>query len=340
MRPGSLVASVLTIGLITVALAEIVLRLLDPAGITYFAATEEYFQLMRPDADYAYIHRPHLNTKIGDVPIVTNAEGLRGPDFQRSRPEDVARVLLLGDSLVFGWAVPEQASFSSLLRTALGAKEARKTELIAAGVGSWNTRSEFEYLRRVGLAFQPDLIVIVVVANDAQAHPAGRSDIPKSQLFPQGPPGVPDGLLRRWIRFAVARSYLLTHIKFLFRTRQAREEEERLDESSPEWADARLALDGITEIARSHGIGLIVYLYGSEQSIARSATLQLYRDRLLSRGIVPGTFPDMLFSDRAYRISVVDPHPTAAGHEIIASVMLPEIEAELAKRHVAGVMPP
>jgi hypothetical protein len=98
MRPGSLVASGLTIGLITVALAEIVLRLLDPAGITYFAATEEYFRLMRPDADYAYIHRPHLNTKIGDVSIVTNAEGLRGPDFQRSRPEDVARVLLLGDS--------------------------------------------------------------------------------------------------------------------------------------------------------------------------------------------------------------------------------------------------
>ena len=56
------------------------------------------------------------------------------------------RVLILGDSLVFGWGVPYEATFAGRLTQRIKAHHA-SWECIAAGVGSWNTRTEMEFLR-------------------------------------------------------------------------------------------------------------------------------------------------------------------------------------------------
>lgn len=311
------VFAVLCVALVLIP-AEVVLRVFDPIGIDYFREVSRYRASRQPDDLFAYIHAPGCRAPFQGVEVSINSHGLRGPEFASAKPPGKTRILVLGDSVVLGWGVPQGDLFPLKLQALLGA-QFPDVEVIPAGVGSWNTRTEYEYLRSRAIGFGPDILILVITGNDLEPHAEGRTEVSKKLLLGGARPrGAPVRVAERAWRLVVRRSYLASYAQFLFRTRAARDARRRASDTSPRWEDARLALDGIIRLCRDQGIELIPCVYGSDATVRQTETLGLYAKHLETKGLRVLTLPDVLFSDRNHRNSVVDGHPNAKGHEVIA----------------------
>jgi hypothetical protein len=99
----------------------------------------------------------------------TNAIGMRGASFELEKPEGVVRLVLLGDSYVFGLNVAEEERVSEVLARELTARAADpkpRFECLNLAVNSWNLVAECAFLRRQVDRLRPDLVLQVTHSND------------------------------------------------------------------------------------------------------------------------------------------------------------------------------
>lgn len=95
----------------------------------------------------------------------TNSQGFRGMnEYSLQKPPDVYRVAVLGDSVALGHGVGDSETFAAVLDRRLS--EVRPTEVINMGVSGFGTAEELIQLQRVGLAYQPDLVILTYFQND------------------------------------------------------------------------------------------------------------------------------------------------------------------------------
>ncbi|MFC1757898.1 tetratricopeptide repeat protein [Planctomycetota bacterium] len=92
----------------------------------------------------------------------TNSYGQRDKPRSLEKPTGVERILLLGDSVVEGYGLPEDQTISQQLEQLL----APSTEVLNFGVSAYCTRAEIELLEKKGLRFHPDVVVLFFVEND------------------------------------------------------------------------------------------------------------------------------------------------------------------------------
>lgn len=92
----------------------------------------------------------------------TNSYGQRDIEHPVPKPAGTRRILLLGDSVVEGYGLPQSQTISSVLRELF----ADGTEILNFGVSAYCTLAEIELLAVKGLRFQPDVVVLVFVEND------------------------------------------------------------------------------------------------------------------------------------------------------------------------------
>jgi lysophospholipase L1-like esterase len=112
-----------------------------------------------------------------------NEDGLRSDrSYARPKPPGVRRVLLLGDSVLFGLGVPVDDTLAPRLEKLLPGVEA-----INSGVGGYNTFSQRIWLETRGPAWQPDAVVVVYCPNDVD-EPLEQFSIQTAQALPEFPP--------------------------------------------------------------------------------------------------------------------------------------------------------
>jgi lysophospholipase L1-like esterase len=103
--------------------------------------------------------------------------------------DDVYRVLLVGDSITFGFNVDQGKAFDRGLMTRLAERyPGRRVDVINAAVPGWSWLQGLRFLETEGLALEPDLVVIGHGTND-RFFPATSTDIERMP-----PPSGP----RRW----------------------------------------------------------------------------------------------------------------------------------------------
>lgn len=320
------ILTVLYSAAVAVVLLEIFLRLFDPLGIRYYFDANAYFsRAMVDDPDYAYIHRPGLAAEMQGVDVEIDSEGLRWPEFPVDVPAGEKRLLFLGDSVVFGWGVAQDSIFPARVQRRLRQGHP-DWGVIAAGVGSWNTRTEYEWLRDRGVDYGLDAVVLVAVPNDVEPKLDGRTDVDKADLRAQlegdAPPGPVARVAGKLERGAVRVSYVAATVRHLFRAASGGSRLEVLyGPDSPAWRDARDALDGIVTLCRERGIELVVFLWGDGSTPLSRVFLDAYGGYLNDTGVGYHTFPPELYSPR-YRNSLVDPHPNASGHRLMADAIM------------------
>jgi hypothetical protein len=103
------------------------------------------------------------------IDVRIGPQGLRNPEITVPKPSGTFRILNLGDSIAFGWEVPEAASYGRVLDDLLNEAAAASLtfEVINAGVPTWNMESEGNYLLEEGLRYEPDLVILEFsVVND------------------------------------------------------------------------------------------------------------------------------------------------------------------------------
>lgn len=132
-----------------------------------FSVVEYPPGLMVLDPRRGWVLRPGLR---GHTPyakdVAINSQGLRDREFAVPKPEGVYRILMIGDSLTFGSGVASADSLPKQLEAKLGSAA---VEVINAGVPGYGTYQERLLLEDVGLAYQPDLVILGFFHNDLES---------------------------------------------------------------------------------------------------------------------------------------------------------------------------
>ena len=110
---------------------------------------------------------PNLKTRFKDQPVEINPLGFRGPPCDARRAPGVRRLLGLGDSIQFGWGAAYDDTYMARLSKMLNTGgTTTRWEAITAAVPGYNTVMEIATLKDVGLALEPDLVVMDFCIND------------------------------------------------------------------------------------------------------------------------------------------------------------------------------
>lgn len=86
--------------------------------------------------------------------IDVNSGGWRESKHSLEKPEDIYRILVIGDSFVENFQVPLEQTFFKQLE-----KGFNNIEVVAMGLGDSGTAQQYILLKEFGLAYQPDLII-------------------------------------------------------------------------------------------------------------------------------------------------------------------------------------
>lgn len=216
---GKLLLAAVALGL-TLGALEVAFRLLDLRGVHGNRTRDWNHALLprserlpgvwmqfRPDTSFRLEYdsnpRGYFDRDNG-LTYRINRHGFRGPDFQRRKTPGTFRVLVLGDSFTFGEGVRWEDTFAKRLERHLDAELGSAVEVLNFGVSGWTSKSEVRFLEQAGLAYEPDLVLIVYVLNDTKYLP--RLDVWEDFRASYEPEGfVRHSYFGSWLYARVAR---------------------------------------------------------------------------------------------------------------------------------------
>jgi lysophospholipase L1-like esterase len=322
----------------TILLASIVIGLgvlelstrvvFDRNGMHYGIEMWKYAKQLKRQStvrDMGHEHVPDRTALLMGARVEISSLGLRNPEVALQKPEGFYRILVLGDSMTFGWGVQAEETYPRILERTLNAQTrlsdaSRRFEVINAGVGNYNTAQEVSYFKERGVLLDPDMVILGFYVNDAETTPRAKSG---------------------WIR---QRSYLYVLASSFWdaiwrRSGEAQGfEEYYLDlyqGDSPGWQAGRHALGELIALCRTRGIDLRVLLIPELHSpadhypfesvheqvrrIAEDAGIPTIEVRERMAGIEPHTL----------WVSPGDAHPNELAHRLVAAGLYESLRAEL-----------
>lgn len=313
----------LSFGLIYLGM-EVYVSLWVDDGMQYDLEMWRYARSLKQVSSNALIgheHRPNTNAHLMGVDVQINSDGLRDRKFAITRSLGVTRVMMLGDSLTFGWGVPLEKTYSKVLEAKLLAA-GHKVEVINAGVGNYNTSMEVEYFLQRGAKYKPDIVVLNYFINDAETTPSYETNILSRNL----------------------RAYVYFASRFDSALRQA--DVARLDwkdyykslydpgKRGEQLAIVRDAIGRLSEYCRTHNMKLFVanypelrllknYPFGFVDEFVRKIAES---NRIPYLSLIPAV-RDM--EPSTLWVTVPDPHPNSIAHEAFAAELFRIFESEL-----------
>ncbi|MDD4349654.1 MAG: SGNH/GDSL hydrolase family protein [Opitutales bacterium] len=149
-----------------------------------------------------------------ETTVFTNRDGFRDVERPEPKPEGVYRVLVVGDSFVWGaYGVDADQTFTALAEQSLNrnADNGRpKFEVINAGVIGWGTDNALAFLKSRWDRYQPDAVVIAFcVANDFFDNMRSREYSVKDGYLVETDSLGSDHLLRR------VRNWMVSHFRLV-----------------------------------------------------------------------------------------------------------------------------
>jgi lysophospholipase L1-like esterase len=128
---------------------------------------QEFFYEVDPELFWRL--QPGLEVKGERTFIRTNDLGLRGDPVADPRPEGSLRILLLGDSVTFGYGLPESQTIGARLGARLAdVTPGRALEIVNGGVPGYSSRQGLTLLERLGPRLSPDVVIVCFGFNDAR----------------------------------------------------------------------------------------------------------------------------------------------------------------------------
>lgn len=302
--------------LLTICLAELGIRAVDAYGVSYYQAVSDYMLNMEPDAYRVYRHKASSEQRYGNVTVTFNERGLRDRPLL-PKDEGEFRILTLGDSIVYGWGVPQDQIFTVRLEQLLQSRLGRNVRVINSGVGGYNTVQELRYFKQEGITFQPDLVVLVYVENDIDETPSYLiSDVDaQAQSLPEL---VVKTLQKLWLYRLVDHAQ-----RYGF---HVREDDRPMPLSgSKGWNDSMSALAELVTVCRAHDIPLMIFYYRFKSDTENPLLQDVVSH---AKGIpVKDVGPWFAGHDVSTLIvSKIDPHPNAEAHRVMAELMTVDIQ--------------
>jgi hypothetical protein len=297
---------------------EVAVRVLDPLGISHFEETSRLWSNYVSDPVLVFRLPARAQGIYQGVTISTNTLGLRDRELEHKQTGEV-RILLLGDSITFGYGVPAEETYGRKLESILTARLGHRVRAVNAGVGGYNTVQEYALLKTHLAAIEPDLVALLYIPNDIDSNDPPFD--PRRQI------AFHDSALPKTARIILQTSWLY-RLAILALGDPESSHPARLDQSARGVRDSMNALAGIATLCRARGIGFSTFFYRETQESGAPAP---FFDELFSEVSKVGGeygFPVIdtrrwwgNLDRRAFTNSVVDWHPNARGHDILAARM-------------------
>jgi lysophospholipase L1-like esterase len=292
--------------------AEFGLRAFAPWGIDFFHWLPYHMQGMVSDPELGYVHPKSVSYRLGTVNVALNSHGLRDEEIPYAKPPGERRILVLGDSVAFGWGVDQGETFSDRLEPLLRERTGQSWQVINAGVNGYNTEQEATFLETRGWRYDPDIVLLVFVDNDVDARVTPNEAT--WRRYPDWPSSLPEAANRlRQI------SYLNQLTQVMVRLRPVTEDGPTVSITRhPRWPEAHAALRRIAAACRARNVPLVVAHLTEDKGFATA--LEGDGIPVTSLGSAWARVP----SERQ-RVSRVDAHPAAPVHEAFARSLIDEL---------------
>ena len=135
----------------------------------------KYIKRRSSNPAMSHEHTPNSEAFLMGVPVKINSQGLRDDERDLAKDPQTYRILMLGDSITFGWGVRQEETFSKALERMLNEHPLggpwRRYEVINTGVGNYNTAQEVAYFMERGFRYRPDMVMLAWFINDAEDTP-------------------------------------------------------------------------------------------------------------------------------------------------------------------------
>lgn len=186
----------------------------------------------------------------GTLTYRINSLGLRDREIERQKAPGTFRILGIGDSFTFGTGVRREHLYLTRLQELFDVENPGRIEVLNLGVMGFNTAHELALLREIGTGFDPDLVIVFYVLNDAKVLPirAARKTAPSEPVDTRSV------------------SLLLDHVRARLASRRSRDEAIRNTRAdylpgAPGWRLVQRSLSQMRDLARERGFELAVIIF-------------------------------------------------------------------------------
>lgn len=333
--------------LVTVKLVDLGVGALDPYGISHFEHKRAFDQgALRPwrersTESFAVPELvPSTQVKAG-VTYRTNALGFRDDETTAAKPDGVWRLVVLGDSVTFGWGVEAEDRFTDRAEEEWNGAhpEGPRLEVLNLAVPGYEAHHQYFTFVDKALPLEPDAVVFAFNWNDVQLVPdeivthvrgefetrvASRGWIARKLMAltarPRRDETGPGPAARRLFEKTLPHLRALLAYATVFALKPGDEETMRKSFAAMD-EGIRFAGDVYAKAlaeAKARGVRLgVADLYAFAPIAAE----------LARRGVPYANMSfDTFDSDLSLRNSPSDPHPNARGHARLAATFLAALE--------------
>jgi hypothetical protein len=345
-------ASLAALGVVLVA-AELLMRRASPGYLERINLGDlAYLHTYSPD--YGWTPRPSFRYTLAGSETSINRLGYRGREYPPAHAPGRTRLVMLGDSVTFGFGVRDDETFSAVLESLDPG-----LEVVNLGVQGYGTDQELLKLRKEGLAYRPDGVVLnVCLANDLLDNAADKSIY--DGVYPKPYFRLLDGRLvefaehvrlspsRRLGLWLSQRSVLFNWVLETTHVDRARYQREVAGEGASEPGDKAFEVTfalvrAAHDEAQAHGAWFVAFLYPSLRDFIRpSRRAARFPQAPELRGVeVVDLLPRFLaggFTRETFSRYALDGnlHLTREGHVLAARVLLDVLREKGLLRGDAG----
>lgn len=304
--------------LILFAIFETATRILYHHKLDYQIEMCRYAAHMKQPSDHSGLshrHIPGTKAHLMGVDVRLNSKGFRDREYALKKPANTYRILMLGDSLTFGWGAKQDEIFPALLEERLNQFFAssgteKKVEIINTGIGNYNTEQEVIFFRESGLAWKPDMVILNYFINDAEPTPRKRAPwFLKHSYFAMWLWGRLDTLKRL--------SGEAQHFEDYYRN--------LYEQDAPGWRATITSLNELGSLAQEHRINWVVTLLPELHAVGKKYLFQDVHDKIRKAAVMAGAKEVIDLTSEfegeepsTLWVSPDDAHPNEKAHRIIA----------------------
>ena len=319
---------------IVLILFEATIRILDPLGISDLnnqrIIKQRVVRLDTPPVGKG-LH-PNVNIRLRGWSVITNSYGFRDDAFPEQKPPNERRLLMLGDSFLFGHGVDQDKIATAVLERQLLVASGHLWQVINTGVGSYATHEQRLIVNTAAERFDVDAVLLLYCLNDCQARFIRFSNVHEiPDYVPAGTRSSPSAYAvlaqRLWRPPLSLYPRILDYVHWFIKARRQAAPPQPLNESDWAWRFSRENLELIKRRCDALDIPLVIaYLNHYESSAPGSFSMSVssaledfcrchaipyydLREPSLRRGL------------QNHRNSYIDGHPNADGQVILADIL-------------------
>ena len=260
-------------------------------------------------------------------PYRTNAHGLRDRD-RPSKVPGTKRVLVMGDSYTWGYAVAEDEAYPQVAERLLAERGRADIEVLNGAVPDYNSRQERVLLEKLMSIYQPDAAFLAYVVNDAE--PSTAMPTPPEEVYRHSHSWFLTELAER-VNRKVFRQRLLPSAKDNVGSSYL----DGFEEGSVKWKDSREAIREMRDLCAAAGKPFAILMMPDfTQPFDEKYELHKIHDAVASWGrelnVPVFDLLTLLFHGEDHTKWMIewDGHPNAAAHQRIAAFLVDKILAE------------